>query len=133
MVTQDMDLNPDDRLYTPAHVWVQLEEAACLVGITYHAQDELGDLVYVDLPDIDSHVSASGYLAAVESGKTVSDVVAPVAGRVTEVNSRLEAEPTLVNEDPYGAGWLCRIALSGEIDRTQYLSAQSYEQMVKDK
>ncbi|MEX2655002.1 MAG: glycine cleavage system protein GcvH [Acidimicrobiia bacterium] len=98
---------PDDLIYTEEHEWIRRGEGTAFrLGITDYAQDQLGDIVFVELPDIGATVETGGLLAEVESTKSVGEVYAPVAGRITAVNERLADEPELVNSDPYGDGWL---------------------------
>lgn len=98
---------PDDLIYTEEHEWIRRGEGTTFrLGVTDYAQDQLGDIVFVELPDIDTTVDAGGLLAEVESTKSVGEVYAPVAGKVTAVNERLSDQPELVNSDPYGDGWL---------------------------
>lgn len=124
---------PEDRRYTEDHEWVLLESADSVrarVGITDYAQDALGDVVFVQLPERGASVAAQESFSEVESTKSVSDVYAPVNGTVTEVNADLVDAPQRINEDPYGAGWICVIEMS---DRTEYdnlLDAQSYHALI---
>lgn len=104
---------PADLKYTKEHEWVRIEGDIATVGISDHAQEALGDIVFVELPEIGRTVDAGEAYAVVESVKAVSDVYAPVAGEVTEVNEALESEPETVNSDPYGAGWIAKIKISG--------------------
>ncbi|MEX2279268.1 MAG: glycine cleavage system protein GcvH [Acidimicrobiia bacterium] len=98
---------PDDLIYTEEHEWIRRGEGTTFrLGITDYAQDQLGDIVFVELPDIGTTVDTGGLLAEVESTKSVGEVYAPVAGRITAVNERLADQPELVNSDPYGDGWL---------------------------
>lgn len=97
---------PDGLRYTPDHEWVRLEDGRATVGITDYAQDALGDVVFVQLPEPGAKVEASGAMGEVESTKSVSDVFAPVSGTVVEVNSELADAPQRLNEDPYGTGWI---------------------------
>src|ERR1700712_5624932 len=100
---------PDDLHYSSDHEWVRVETDAGRIGITDYAQDNLGDVVFVQAPDVGSHVDAGTSFSEVESTKSVSDIYAPVAGTVVEVNAELEGQPDLVNRDPYGDGWICTI------------------------
>lgn len=101
---------PDDRGYTAEHQWVvRNDDGTCTVGITWFAQDELGEITYVDLPGKGEQVTAGETYGVIESTKTVSDLYAPVSGEVLDVNAALADEPTLVNQDPYGQGWLLRV------------------------
>ncbi len=105
---------PADLQYTKEHEWVRIDGDVATVGITDHAQEALGDIVFVELPETGREVAAGEAFVVVESVKAVSDVYAPVAGEVIEVNGELESAPEKVNTDPYGAGWLAKIRMSGE-------------------
>lgn len=127
---------PDDRRYTDQHEWALLRESdgegrVVRVGITDHAQDALGDIVYVQLPAVGDEVAPGGAIGEVESTKSVSDVYAPVAGVVSAVNSALEEAPETINADPYGNGWLVEIRVAGDADPTQsLLDAAAYQALV---
>lgn len=109
------DMNvPDDLLYSKDHEWVRTEGNLARVGITDYAQDALGDVVFVDLPEVGTIVTAGGAVAEVESTKSVSDIYAPVSGTITEVNADLSDAPETINEDPYGEGWLFVVEVEGE-------------------
>nr|PZN78343.1 MAG: glycine cleavage system protein GcvH [Pseudomonadota bacterium] len=119
---------PADLKYTKSHEWVrELPDGSVEVGITDHAQDELGELVFVEVPTEGRTVQAGEACAVVESVKAASDVYSPVSGTVTEGNPRLASEPELVNQDPYGAGWLMRLRPSSRDELQQLLSAADYE------
>ncbi len=106
---------PGDLVYTQDHEWLRKEEdGSVTVGITDHAQEALGDLVYVELPEVGQDVDSGGEMAVVESVKAASDVYAPIGGSVIEVNGDLENEPEKINADPYGDGWIVRIQPSGD-------------------
>jgi glycine cleavage system H protein len=107
---------PEDLRYTPTHEWVRLEGDIATVGITDFAQSELGDVVYVDLPESGRILAVGDTFGSVESVKTVSDLYAPVAGEVVEVNGVLKAQSELVNSDPYASGYLLKIRISGTVD-----------------
>ncbi len=113
-----MSSAPENYRFTESHEWVRLEGDSAVVGITHHAQDALGDIVHVELPAIGKAVKKGAGAAEVESVKAVSDIYAPVSGTVTEVNTALDGNESVINQDPHGAGWLFRIRLSnpGEID-----------------
>ncbi len=115
---------PADLQYTKEHEWVRIEGELATVGITDHAQEALGDIVFVELPEVGRTVSAGEAFAVVESVKAVSDVYAPVAGEVVEVNSELEQAPEKINTDPYGAGWIAKIRMSG--DTVELLDEATY-------
>jgi glycine cleavage system H protein len=120
---------PGDLLYTDEHEWLRREEdGSYTVGITDHAQAALGDLVYVELPEVGAEVESGGEMAVVESVKAASDVYAPVTGEVVEVNEELADEPEKINADPYGEGWIARIRSSGDIVST--MTPDEYQQLL---
>jgi len=121
---------PENYRYTKEHEWVRVEGDIGVVGITDHAQQELGDIVYVDLPNVRSTVEQGKTLASVESVKAVSDVYAPVSGEVVEVNSLLATSPEKLNEDPHGEAWLVKIKLSAPDEIKQLFSAEDYQNYV---
>ncbi|HZU27277.1 MAG TPA: glycine cleavage system protein GcvH [Bryobacteraceae bacterium] len=118
---------PTDLKYTREHEWVRANGASGVVGITDHAQKELGDIVYVDLPKVGAKVEKGKTMGSVESVKAVSDVYAPVSGEVTEVNDALANAPEKLNQDPHGGGWLVKIALSAPDELSDLLSAEDYQ------
>ena len=120
---------PDDLQYTKSHEWVRMEDGTATIGITDHAQDELGDVVFVELPDEGATFDAGESFGTVESVKAVSDIYAPVGGDVVEVNSALEDAPENINEDPYGEGWIVKLRTTDEAD---LLSPQEYEKVVEE-
>lgn len=107
---------PENLRYTKEHEWVRVEGDSGVIGITHHAQNELGDIVYVDLPTVGRSVRAEESFGSVESVKTVSDLYAPVAGEVVETNPALGAQSELVNSDPYGNGWMVKIRLADGVE-----------------
>ena len=121
---------PENYKYTKEHEWVRVEGDIGVVGITDHAQKELGDIVYVDLPKVGNTVEQGKTLASVESVKAVSDVYAPVSGEVIEVNGLLATSPEKLNEDAHGAAWLAKIKLSAPSEIQQLLSAEDYQNYV---
>ena len=121
---------PDDLRYTKDHEWLRLEGNDGVVGITDFAQDALGDVVFVELPTVGATLSQGQTFGVVESNKTVSDLFAPVTGRVTAVNHVLRDEPERVNGDPYGDGWMIRIALARREDADALLDAAAYRAFV---
>jgi glycine cleavage system H protein len=120
---------PGDLQYTKTHEWMRREGDTATVGITDHAQDELGDVVYVELPEQGASFGAGDAFGTIESVKAVSDLYAPVGGEIVEVNSSLEDAPEKVNEDPYGEGWIIRLHVSGE---GNLLSAEEYEKVLEE-
>jgi glycine cleavage system H protein len=121
---------PDDRRYTKEHEWIRAEGDSGTVGITHHAQQELGDIVYVDLPKVGARVEQGKSLGSVESVKAVSDIYSPVSGEVIEVNEALAQTPEKLNEDPHGAAWLVKIRLSAPDEVKKLLSAADYHAYV---
>jgi glycine cleavage system H protein len=120
---------PEDLQYTESHEWVRIEGETATIGITDHAQDELGDVVFVELPGEGDTFDAGESFGTVESVKAVSDLYAPVGGEVVEVNSALEDAPENINEDPYGEGWIVKLRTSVE---PHLLSPQEYEKVVAE-
>ena len=122
---------PEDLRYTKSHEWVRVEGQTATVGITDHAQTELTDVVYVELPQVGKELKAGEACAVVESVKAASDIYAPLSGRVTEVNIKLEQDPGLVNSDPYGEGWFFKMELTCPEEVSQLLDAQAYAQLIE--
>lgn len=121
---------PVDRRYTPDHEWAQPDDGRVRVGITDYAQDALGDVVFVQTPQVGAVVEANGPLGEVESTKSVSDVYAPVAGTVVEVNAALAETPGSINDDPYGGGWICIIDPVDLTDVEALLDAIGYQALI---
>jgi glycine cleavage system H protein len=117
---------PDDLLYHPEHDWVRLDGEIATFGITWFAQDALGEVVFFEPPEVGSTVSKDDPYAEVESVKAVSDVIAPLSGEIVEVNTALSDKPEAINEDPYGAGWLARVKLSDAGEKDGLLDAATY-------
>ena len=121
---------PDDLLYTETHEWIRRESENVRVGITDHAQSELTDVVYVELPKMDRQVNAREATAVVESVKAASDIYAPVKGTVVEVNKALEADPGLLNREPFGEGWIFVLKIDEPDDLKQLKDAAAYRQQI---
>ena len=122
---------PADMKYTKDHEWIKVDnDGIATIGITDFAQRELGDIVYVDITTVGKNLNAEEVFGTVEAVKTVSDLFLPVAGTINEVNPALENKPELVNEDPYGEGWMVKMTLSNPADVDALMDAQAYEQMV---
>jgi glycine cleavage system H protein len=121
---------PENFRYTKEHEWVSLEGGVATIGITFHAQEELGDIVYVDLPKTGTNVEKGKTFGSVESVKAVSDIYAPVSGEVTEANELLASSPEKLNEDPHNAAWLIRVKVSGDGEFKQLMSAADYQTYV---
>lgn len=128
-----MSETPDDLLYASSHEWARrLDDDIVEVGISDYAQEALGDVVYVELPEVGSDVSAGEECCAVESVKAASDIYAPVSGEIVEVNQELDGEPELLNESPYESGWMFRIKASDLSELESLLSAEAYLAQVDD-
>lgn len=123
---------PEDLRYSKEHEWVLVEGNIATVGITDFAQDKMGEITYVELPAVGDKVSKDDAFGVIESVKTVSDVFAPVSGTVIEVNDDLPDNPELLNEDPYGDGWMIKVEMSDPDELEDLLSANEYEQLVTE-
>jgi glycine cleavage system H protein len=121
---------PSELKYTEDHEWIRIEGDTAFIGITDHAQKELGDIVYVDINTVGDSLEKGEVFGSVEAVKTVSDLFIPVAGTVTEVNDELDSEPELVNSDPYGRGWMVKITLANPEDTEGLLSVEDYKQFI---
>ncbi len=122
---------PANLRYTKDHEWLRVEGNVGVVGITDHAQDALGDVVFVELPQVGAEVKAGRSFGVVESVKAVSDLYAPVSGKVIEVNAALPDSPELINKDPYGAAWMIRIEMTDRKEVEALLTAEAYRQLVQ--
>lgn len=122
---------PEDLRYSTDHEWVRRHDDTARVGITDYAQDALGDVVFVQLPTIGTTVTAGERCSEVESTKSVSDIYAPVSGTVIAVNEAVEADPSLINSDPYGEGWIYEVRLSDPSEYDQLLDAAAYTQLTE--
>jgi glycine cleavage system H protein len=122
---------PDDLRYSSDHEWVRIEDGTLRLGITDYAQDALGDVVYVEIPEMGAQVEASGKLSEVESTKSVSDIYAPVAGTVVEVNADLADNPERLNDDPYGEGWICVLRPDDPGSLDALLDVESYRRLIE--
>lgn len=121
---------PSELSYTKQHEWIRVEGDIATIGVTDFAQSELGDVVFVELEPVDSEIDQDDVFGTVEAVKTVSELYMPVSGRITAVNEDLEGHPEYVNEDPYGRGWMIKVALSDTSELDDLLSAADYEEMV---
>lgn len=119
--------HPDHLKYATTHEWVKIEDGLVITGITDHAQDALGDIVYVELPEVGQTLTATHPAGVVESVKTASDIHAPVSGTVVAVNPNLEDDPEIINQDPYGKGWLYKIQPSNLAEVESLLSNEGYQ------
>lgn len=125
-------MNPQDLKYHKEHTWVRVSGNKGTIGITDYAQDALGDIVYIDLPEVDSSVEANTEISEIESTKSTSSVISPVSGRVLEVNEELSETPEIINEDPYGNGWIAVIELESPSEADDLLDAADYGKLVDE-
>lgn len=125
-------MNPDDIKYHREHAWVRVEGKKATIGISDFAQQQLGDIVYVDLPEIDTEVDADSELSEIESTKATSPVVSPVTGTVVDVNEDLADSPEIINEDPYGNGWLVVLDMGDPSELNDLMSKAEYEKFLKE-
>jgi glycine cleavage system H protein len=123
---------PDDRKYSREHEWIAVDGDTARVGITDYAQDSLGDVVYVQLPDVGLDVVANASCAEVESTKSVSEIYSPVSGQITAVNEALTDTPELLNQDPYGEGWVFTITLADPAELDALMDAAAYQRLVDE-
>jgi glycine cleavage system H protein len=122
---------PEDLRYSTDHEWIRIEGGKVTIGITDYAQDALGDVVFVELPEVGAAVEASASISEVESTKSVSDIYAPVSGTIAEVNADLGDAPERLNDDPYGEGWICVIELTEPAQVDELLTAAAYRELVE--
>jgi glycine cleavage system H protein len=125
-------MSPDDLKYHREHQWVKIEGKRAIVGITDYAQEELGDIVYIELPENGVDVTAEEDITEIESTKTTAPLIAPVSGRLVEVNEELKDAPELMNEDPYGKGWIVSIEMSDPAEVDDLMDAKEYEEFLKE-
>ena len=125
-------MNPQDLKYHKEHTWVRVSGNKGTIGITDYAQDALGDIVYIDLPEVDSSVEAETEISEIESTKSTSSVISPVSGRVLEINEELSETPEIINEDPYGKGWIAVIELENPSEADDLLDAAEYGKLVDE-
>jgi glycine cleavage system H protein len=123
---------PDDLKYHPEHDWARIEGDEAVMGVTWYAQDALGELVHYEAPDVGSTVSKDSSYGEVESVKAVSDLISPLSGEVLEVNAKVVDAPETVNDDPYGEGWLIRIRMSSPDELEQLLDAAAYKKVLDE-
>jgi len=122
---------PDNLLYSADHEWVRIEGNKAVIGVTDYAQDALGDVVYVDIPNVGAKASSGDTVSEVESTKSVSDIFAPLSGTIVEVNQDLANEPELLNVDPYGEGWICVIEFAGASLTEDLLTPEQYREVIE--
>ena len=123
---------PEELKYTSEHEWIRVEGEVAYIGITEHAQNQLGDIVFVDIPTVGEELNAGDVFGTIEVVKTISDLFMPVSGTILEQNEALEDKPELVNQDPYGAGWLIKIEPSADADFSFLLDAKEYKKNINE-
>lgn len=131
-LNEEKQMIPEELKYTTEHEWISVEDNIATVGITQHAVDELGEIVFVELPALNTEVSASDELGTIESVKTVSSFYAPLSGKVVEINTDLTDEPGNLNEEPYGDGWLVKLAISDIKELDDLLDNTGYEEHLSE-
>ena len=124
-------MNPKDYRYTKDHEWVKVEGDVATIGITFWAQEQLGDIVSVEFPDVGAEFASGDSAALIDSMKTTSDVYAPISGEIVEVNSKLEEQPELMNEDPYNEGWILKMKVKDPSELEGLLSCDDYESLLE--
>lgn len=125
-------MNPENLKYHKEHTWVKASGKKATIGITDHAQEALGDIVYIDLPDVDSSIEANSEIAEIESTKATSSVISPVSGSVVEVNEELSESPEVINEEPYGKGWIAVIEMEDESEMDALMDSSEYEKYLEE-
>lgn len=125
-------MNPEDIKYHREHTWAKITGNRAVVGITDYAQDALGDIVYIDLPEIDSTVEANSEMAEIESTKSTSSVIAPVSGTIVEINEKLIDTPEIINEEPYGKGWIAVIEMDNPSEVNDLMDVEEYEAYIEE-
>ena len=121
---------PDNLLYSKDHEWIENIDNSCRIGITEYAQGELGDIVFMELPEIGLKVKEGDVIGTIEAVKTVADVYSPISGEIIDINSNLENNPELINEDPYVNGWIVSIKAEDSIDSLEHLNASQYKEFI---
>ena len=125
-------MNPTDLKYHKEHSWVKVDGNRATIGITDYAQESLGDIVYIDLPEADAQVEADGEIGEIESTKATSTVISPVTGTIVKVNSELEDTPETINEDPYGKGWIVVVEMDNSSELSSLMDAEEYGKFVEE-
>lgn len=125
-------MDPEDIRYHKEHTWVRVSGKKATIGITNYAQESLGDIVYIDLPDLEATVEANTELTEIESTKTTSSVISPVSGTVVEVNEDVSETPEIINEDPYGKGWIAVLEMDDDSELGDLMDASEYEKYLEE-
>ena len=122
---------PEDLKYTKEHEWLKVDGETAIIGITEHAQSELGDIIFIEFPNIDQEIDKNEPFGTIEAVKTVADLFAPVSGKVIEINETLEDNPEFVNSDPYVNGWIVKVSISDISEMEELMSADKYGELIK--
>lgn len=125
-------MNPEDIRYHKEHTWVRVSGRKGTIGITAYAQDALGDIVYIDMPEVDSSVEANSEISEIESTKATSSVISPVTGKIIKVNEELSEVPEIINEDPYGKGWIAVIEMDDPDEADDLMDSSEYDKYIED-
>jgi glycine cleavage system H protein len=132
LILKEDSMNPDDLRYHKEHTWVKVSGRKATIGITDYAQDALGDIVYIDLPEVDVEVEINAEIGEIESTKATSSVIAPVSGKILEINEDLAESPEMLNEDPYGKGWIAVIELDEASEAEELMDASEYTKYIEE-
>ena len=122
---------PQDLKYTKEHEWLKVDGETAIIGITEHAQSELGDIIFIEFPNIDQEIDKNEPFGTIEAVKTVADLYAPVSGKVIKINETLEDNPEFVNSDPYVNGWIVKVSISDTSELEELMSADKYEELIR--
>ena len=122
---------PEDLKYTKEHEWLRVDGETAIIGITEHAQSELGDIIFIEFPNVDQKIEKNEPFGTIEAVKTVADLFAPVSGKVIEINETLEDNPEFVNSDPYVNGWIVKVSISDISEMEELMSADKYAELIK--
>ena len=122
---------PENLKYSKEHEWIKVEGETGIIGITDYAQSQLGDIVFVEVETLDQHVDKNDVIGTIEAVKTVAEIYSPVSGTVTEVNPKLDSEPELINQDPYGEGWIVKITIDNPDELNDLMSAEEYKNFIE--
>ena len=122
---------PQDLKYTKEHEWLKVDGETAIIGITEHAQSELGDIIFIEFPNVDQKIEKNEPFGTIEAVKTVADLFAPVSGKVIEINETLEDNPEFVNSDPYVNGWIVKVSISDTSELKELMSADKYEELIR--
>jgi len=125
-------MNPDDLKYHKEHTWIKTSGKKATIGITNYAQDALGDIVYIDLPEVDTEIEANSEIGEIESTKATSSIISPVSGRIVQVNDDLSETPEIINDDPYGKGWIAVIELDDVGELEDLMDSSEYSKYVEE-